>query len=127
MNKGLIIGFVIVLAVALSYPFLPKVSSGGAPGGAAAPAPAAEAAPVVLEPPLLNAGNLANTVWQVKGFSVNLLPGGQASAQTPIGQVQGTWQVNGANITISAMGQTVTAQISGNQILHEGKPIQRLQ
>lgn len=127
MNKGLIIGFVIVLAVVLSYPFLPKGSSGGAPGGAAAPAPATDAAPVALEPPLLNAGNLANTTWQVKGFSVQLLPGGQAQANTPIGQVSGTWQVNGSDITISAMGRTVTAKISGNQILHEGKPIQRLQ
>lgn len=127
MNKGLIIGFVIVLAVVLSYPFVTQIPRSGAPGGATAPSPAPEAAPVALEPPLLNAGNLANSVWQVQGFSVNLLPGGQASAMTPIGQVKGTWQVNGANITISAMGRTVTAQISGNQILHEGKPIQRLQ
>lgn len=136
MNKGLLIGFGIVLAVILSYPFVMQMSAnqgggarpaatGSAPtAGQSAPAPAPAAAP---QPPLLNAQNLVGTAWNVQGFTVELQSGGVAQAAgTPLGTIRGTWSVSGSTFTVQAMGRTVTAQISGDQILHDGKPIARV-
>lgn len=131
--KVLIVVGVIVL---VGVPILGKVlregqkpSSGSSSGSSSAPA-----APVKLEPPRLNTANLANTKWKmtIQGIPVEfaLLPGGAATATAPgFGTFQGTWSVNGADLTVSAnaMGQThtQTAKISGDQILVDGKPIQR--
>lgn len=138
MNKGLIIGFGIVLAVILSYPFVIQMG-GNQPGGARpaakpaasappAPASAPAAAPAAApQPPLLNAQNLVGTAWNVQGFTVELLAGGVAQAAgTPLGTIRGNWSVSGSTFTVQAMGRTVNAVISGDQILHDGKPIARV-
>ena len=99
----------------------------GAPAAVAKPAaPAAPAAPMAA--PLLNAGNLVNTVWSMDGATVTLLGGGQLTAKHPSlpMSISGTWSVNGASLTVVAMGQTKTATISGNDILIGGKPAQRM-
>jgi len=129
VNKNLLIGGAVVLVLFLSLPLL--ASFKGAGGGstsapsADSPTPAA-AAPVTLGlPPTWNNENLVGTSWNVSGYVVNLGAGGVASATTPFGQVQGTWNVSGSAMTVKAMGQEKVGQISGDQIIFEGKAAQR--
>ena len=93
-------------------------------------APAVSYAPGT--PPFLNAVNLTNTTWvlnvdKVGPVTVYLQAGGVATAQ-PAGlpQITGTWVVNGPTLSVSAMGKTLSAQIVGDQIIADGKPVQRL-
>ncbi|MBI2432658.1 MAG: hypothetical protein HYV26_07300 [Candidatus Hydrogenedentes bacterium] len=129
MNKGAIIAVAVVVVAVLSLPLLASLkkgtSSGSPPAEGSAPAAASPAAPAA--PPLLNVQNLVGTVWSVKGFQATFGPGGQLSvAGTPLGTVSGTWAVSGATVTVSALGQTYTLQVSGNQLLADGQPIQRI-
>jgi hypothetical protein len=93
--------------------------------------------PVKLEPPLLTEASLINTQWEISMSGVKakitLLAGGQAVAETDIAMLrtlQGTWKVNGADLTVTAtaMGRTETKvlKISGYNIIVEGKPIRKL-
>jgi hypothetical protein len=135
VNKTVLIVIGVVVVLLLALPALSALKSGAghlpvpSSSNGDAPAAAGEAAQpaVALQPPLLNAGNLVGSAWSVKGFTISLGAGGVASAQTPIGQVQGTWVVEGANLTVKAMGRTAVGQISGDQILIDGQPIQRVQ
>lgn len=133
MNKTVLIVIGVVVALLLALPALSALKSGAgtatAPSASVGEAPAAEASKpaVAVQPPLLNAGNLVGSAWSVQGITINLGAGGVASAQTPIGPVQGTWTVEGANLTVKAMGRTAVGQISGDQILIDGQPIQRVQ
>lgn len=85
------------------------------------------------QPPLLNAQNLANSVWQMKvdkfDVRIQLFAGGSAlatAAGLPMA-IQGTWSVNGASLNITAMGKSESAQIVGDQIMVNGVPAQRIQ
>jgi len=77
---------------------------------------------------MLNAKTLANTAWEIEGIKVRLLPGGKLKGSHPSVpfEVSGTWSVSGATLTVSAMGQTETAQIVGQEIVAGGKPARRL-
>lgn len=146
MDKKVIIAVVVIAVAAVAIPLLSKVASnqpaanpaaadkaadGGAPAAASAPAAA----------PALTADALANTRWSLKiqgiPVTVAFLPGGKATATAPILKavagsetVEGTWAINGATLTLTAMAkgesQTGTFQISGDQILVDGQPAQRL-
>ena len=106
-----------------------KAAATGKTGKQQGPAPAGK-----LEPPRLNATNLVNTQWQmtIQGITatVTFNAGGVAVAQTPIGVIQGSWTVNGADLTVSgaAMGKsfTNTVKISGDQIIVDNVPVKRL-
>lgn len=124
MNKGILIGAGVVLAIFLLLPLAAQLKKQGTAAGGAESTPAAAGA---LAPPAWNADNLPGTAWVVSGVTVQIQSGGTASAMTPIGQVSGTWTVNGSNLTVSAMGRTINAQISGDQILVDGEPAQRAQ
>jgi hypothetical protein len=156
MDDKMKIAIVVIVVLVLGVPLLGKVMTEDQ-GAQSAPADtgkkagkgvdkaagkAAGAPAVNLQPPLLNAGNLANSKWQMtlQGFpvTVSLMPGGVLIAESPIIQqmtqqpsVQGTWSVSGPTLTVSAsaMGQSIkeSAQISGNTLLVQGKPVQRLQ
>jgi len=148
MSDKLKIGLVIAAVVFLGIPILGKLAQEQkatektAVATDAVKADAKGEPAVALKPPLLNAGNLTNTKWQmtIEGFpvTVTLLAGGRAIAESPmleavakVKQIEGTWTVNGADLTVnaSAMGKSVkeTVKISGDQIIVKGKPVQRLQ
>lgn len=84
------------------------------------------------QPPLLNAQNLANSVWKMKieqyDVQVQLFAGGSAlatAAGLPMA-IQGSWSVNGANLVIKAMGKTQSVKIVGDQLMVNGAPAQRV-
>ena len=142
MTTRMKLAILVIALVVVGIPVLSKLRSQDAaqkpaetPTGKAA---AANAPPGVdaSAAPLLNATNLANTAWNIpiKGMPVtfNLLPGGTLKAVAPVlGELQGTWSVDGATLTVSAVyqgkPQTMTAKIAGNNILVDGKPVQRVQ
>ncbi len=141
----------LLLLVVLGLPLASKYGGDGAAqkqtedAKAAAEAPAkgarggakiAPAAAGPLKPPLLNAGNLPNSKWTIpiQGIpvTVTFLAGGQAMADAPgFGQLQGSWSISGADLTVSAtvMGksQSQVVKISGDQIIVNGAPAKRLQ
>lgn len=128
MNKNVLIVAGVVLALFLSLPILAKLKTGAEGGGATVESGAApDAAAAPLLPPALNAGNLAGSAWNVKGITVQLGAGGVATANTPIGAMSGEWSVDGATLTVKAAGREVKAQISGDQLLVDGQPAQRVQ
>ena len=146
MNPKILIGGIVVVVVLLVL--VPFVSGGGggtpasAPaqqGGNATQAPAGErSAPAAQAPaqsapaaqpgvPNMTANDLQNTTWQIQGINVSLLPNGVAQATVPgLGQVQGTWNVSGSQLNVSAMGQSITAEIRGQQLIARGQPVQRV-
>lgn len=77
--------------------------------------------------------NLANTAWtithpQYGNITIQLFSNGTAVAQSdkmPM-QAQGTWQQNGNSLTVSSMGQSITAQVQGNTISAYGYTAKRL-
>ena len=78
-----------------------------------------------------NAQNLAGTTWAVGtpygNIIVSLLPGGQATASTPMGPVTGTWNASNKSLTVSAMGKSYTCRIQGWQIIaQDGIPITQM-
>ncbi len=149
MNKGVIIGIVVVLAVVLALPFVARLGKDeeGVDTKAASPAraaskPAPKSAPTRPQPiapprpiasPQLNAQNIVGSVWEYEGYTLQFQGGGQASVylpgMTPGPNVQGIpakWSVTGAQLKIEAMGQTIEAKISGNQLLGPEGPIRRV-
>jgi len=149
MNKNLLIGAGVVIGLVLALPLLaalknnvgfqsaPERSSGGGGGSANAldDAPRAGSAPSpapVATGPARDASTLPGTGWKISGFNVELQPGGTAVAKgTPLGDISGTWSVSGSTVTVTASHpvigtRTTNAQISGNQILVDGKPVERV-
>ena len=133
MNKNLLIAGAVVLGLLLCFPLLASLKGPGPGGAPTAPEESAVATPLIAapaspsQPPLWNADNLVGTAWNMSGYTVSLGAGGVASANTPLGQVQGTWTVSGSAITVSAMGKVATGEISGDQILFNGQPATRAQ
>ena len=134
MNKNILIGAAVVLAIFLALPLVAglkkSTNDGGASGAASSemPVESTGSAGGAGAAPTWNAGNLPGTVWSIKGYTVTMGAGGQASmAGTPLGTVNGNWTVNGSKLTLSAMGRTIDAQISGDQILVNGEAAQRVQ
>ncbi len=127
MNKNILIGAGIVIALILALPLAAKLKQGGGGDGAATTTTESAAPAASGQAPSWNAGNLPGTAWVVSGYTVNLEPGGVASASTPFGQVTGSWAVNGSTLQVKAMGREINAQISGDQILVDGTPAQRAQ
>lgn len=93
--------------------------------GAPPPAPRKPQPP---PPPM----NLANTAWTISHpqygeVTVELFGNGQAIAQggqIPI-PIQGTWVQRGNSLTVSAMGQTISAQLQGDQLVANGMAARR--
>ncbi|MCX5759059.1 MAG: hypothetical protein NTU83_11235 [Candidatus Hydrogenedentes bacterium] len=138
-HQKLALFFALILFI--GFPYLGQLAKRGAADSAGGAVQTKDAKPkpppVKLEPPLLTEANLINTQWEINisGIKarVTLLAEGKAAAETDskmIGNIQGTWKVNGADliVTASAMGQTktVTLKISGSNILVEGKPVRKL-
>ncbi len=82
-----------------------------------------------------DANTLAGTGWQVNTpygtVQIFLEPGGQLVATHPmVGQITGNWRVAGRQVTatISAFGQTQTiaCEIRGDQLVYQGRPVQRI-
>jgi hypothetical protein len=144
MSDHMKLGLLFLVIFVLGVPLLGRLGEGSKPAAktdakaAAAPATksaAKSAAPQALQPPKLNASNLANTTWNItiEGFpvTVTFLPGGAATANSPlVGTLQGSWSVNGSDLNVKAVAfgkeQSATVKISGDQILVEGKPAQRV-
>jgi len=80
------------------------------------------------QPPMLNAKNLVNSVWELEGARVTLLSGGKLKATHPAVPfpINGTWSVRGSTLTVSAMGETQTAQIVGHDVVASGTSIRRI-
>ena len=101
----------------------------GDSAGAPAPPPAVA---IPGAPAFLDATNLVNTTWlinvdKIGPVTVYLQPGGVATAAAAgLPQIAGTWTVNGTTLSVSAMGKTLSAQIVGDQLLADGKPVQRI-
>ena len=108
-----------------------------APQPASAPPPVApppQAQGKGKAPAQLNAQSLANTAWTISHpqygqVTVQLFANGTADASgasIPF-PVQGTWTVSGSTLNVSAMGQSISAQIRGNQLVGpNGVTAQRL-
>lgn len=86
--------------------------------------------PIPMGPP-----DFTGSVWQVNtpygAVQVQLNPGGQAIASHPmVGTITGTWRQVGNQMFITAniMGQTynISAEICGNTLCYQGRPITRL-
>lgn len=133
MNKNILIGAAVVLAIFLALPLVAGLkksadSGGGSAASSEMPVESTGSTGTSGAAPTWNAGNLPGTVWSIKGYTVTMGAGGQASmAGTPLGTVSGNWVVNGSKLTLSAMGRTIDAQISGDQILVNGEAAQRVQ
>lgn len=90
----------------------------------AAPSPGPMGAPPI---------SIANTTWTIRhpeygNITVQFLANGTLQAQSdksPM-QIQGTWQQNGSNVTISSSMGGMSAQIKGDQLTVEGQAARRL-
>lgn len=84
--------------------------------------------PQPQQPAPLNPQALVNTVWSIDGATIYLWAGGRLSAQHPQlpMQVEGTWSVQGNKLIVSAMGQTETVEVVGNEIRARGKSVKRV-
>jgi hypothetical protein len=129
MKLGLLIAAIVLIGIPVAGRIMQQDADQNPP------TPADAAKTPGLEPPRLTAQSLENTQWSIsiKGFPVTmtLLPGGQLKAEAMgMGQLSGTWSVSGADLTVSAQVgaqmQSQTAKISGDKILVNGKPVQRL-
>jgi len=77
--------------------------------------------------------NLANTAWALShpeygNITIELFPGGQAQAtggQIPF-PIQGTWKQRGNSLTVTAMGQTIKAEVQGDQVVANGMAARRI-
>lgn len=148
MNKGVIIGIVVVVAVVVALPFVAKMGKSDDQGETeaapaaqpapqptpAAPKPAAPApAPVPAAGPPLDAQSLVGTAWEYEGYRLELESNGQAKVflpgMAPGPNVQGIpaqWSVAGTKFTVTALGNTIEGQISGNQIVSSEGAITRV-
>lgn len=148
-NKVALVLGVVLIGGFLALPLLnPQGAKSGAKSGAK-PAAGASAAPAAAPaaPPALGEADLIGSVWRAETprgpMNVALNGGGQFVATpesaitagmlqslTGSSQLVGSWQVNGANITLNAQaaGQAVniTGQISGTDILIQGQKAQRI-
>lgn len=143
MNKKLLIGFGVGLAVLIVFPIVAGLAAGG--GSTASDKPV-ERPPA--EPPKWNTGNLINTAWEVKtkdlpvAVTISLGAGGQAVATVPpmfapiarqmIGTdtLKGTWKVDGAKLIAAVEFQgknhEVACDIIGERIFHGDIEIKRV-
>ncbi len=145
MNKNILIGFIVLLAIFLLLPVVAQLvrstGGGGELGGPPPPGPKAE--------PMLNATNLIGSAWNVKtpempiAVTVTLNSGGQAVATVPplfapIARQQlgtdtltGNWSVQGnkllASVNFQGKGFQVECEIIGDKIYYEDKEIKRIQ
>ncbi|NLN93405.1 MAG: hypothetical protein GX130_08880 [Candidatus Hydrogenedens sp.] len=142
MNKKILIGFAVFLVIFLVLPLVLSVAR-GANGSETSARPTGPA-----EPPKWNAENLVGTAWSVKtpdipvAVTINLGPGGQASATAPAmlapivkahlgtDTIMGTWRVEGAKLiaSVDLKGKTTTVacDILGDRIFYQDKEIKRV-
>ncbi len=129
-------------AVAAVTPFLGQMAAASMePAGAVSPL-AATGGPLRLEPPRLDGTSLVDTQWQVtfKGMAltVSFLPGGALQVENPslarlfhTTHVAGAWSAEGSELRVRAdvLGKpyALMAVISGDEIIFEGRPAQRVQ
>lgn len=145
------IGIVVIVLVGLPLiGQLAKKQPAAAPSSAPASAPSAAAETPVTPPPPQpypqplappppppqgppQPMNLANTAWtidhpQYGSITIELYAGGQAQAtggQIPF-PIQGTWKQRGNSLTVTAMGQTINAQVQGDQVVANGIAARRI-
>jgi hypothetical protein len=119
MNKQLLIGFGVVLAIGLVFPIvaatLKQYRMATAPAPQAAPGAPKPACDPGSTPPLLTEANMIGSVWEVepqKGIKVQvtLNPGGQAVAHSDnmlvkmmagTDTLSGSWSVSGTKMHVS--------------------------
>lgn len=141
MNKNLLIGFAIFLVIFLALPLVLSAVRGGGSQASVRPTGPAEA-------PKWNTENLVGTAWSVKtpdipvAVTINLGPGGQATATAPAvlapivkahlgtDTITGTWRVEGAQLiaSVDLKGKTTTVacDILGDRIFYQDKEIKRV-
>ncbi|MCX8063723.1 MAG: hypothetical protein N3G21_00940 [Candidatus Hydrogenedentes bacterium] len=154
MNRKVIIIFFVIVGGVIGVPFLaviknqlgenvpqpstpPKVEN-NSPSLSQTPVEIPQT-PIMPQPniPAIPTGppDFTGSVWQVNtpygAVQVQLNPGGQAVASHPmVGTVMGTWRQSGYQVFITAnfMGQTynISADVCGNTLCYQGKPIMRL-
>ena len=142
MNKKLLIGFGVVLAVLVILPIAGQLAGGM---GGASSQPVEKPPP---EPPKWNSSNLVGTAWEVKtkdlpvAVTITLNSGGQAVATVPamfapiarqmIGTdtLTGNWSVNGAKLIASVEFQgkknEIACEIIGERIFAGDLEIKRV-
>jgi hypothetical protein len=136
MNKGLLVGFAVILVLLLGLPMMntlkqnvgapsatPASSEVAAPGSDEVaqplaqlppdPQPEMQASPPPPVPQMLTAQDLVGSAWEVNtqygAIQVQLNAGGQATASHPMaGAMNGSWQVSGNQVVVTAsfMNQT---------------------
>jgi hypothetical protein len=151
MRNAIVVGIVIVVVVLVGIPVLSQLSKEKQEPGAAdkpagpqksqqpAPKPAVPPPPQPAPPqpppagPALDAQTIVGSMWLIEGYTLEFQAEGKVlvylPGMTPGPQVQGipgTWTINGATLTATALGQSITGQISGNQIMGPDGPIRRL-
>ncbi len=147
---ALVLAVPLIAGLAGAPPPAPQESSTPRPpddAPAALPTPPPQAPPPQVQQPLytpppqhaapfqFDANSLTGTGWQVNTpygtVQIFLEPGGQLVATHPmVGQVTGNWRVAGRQVTatVSAFGQTQTiaCEIRGDQLVYQGRPVQRI-
>lgn len=143
MNKNLLIGFGVLLAVFLVLPIVATLLRGGGDSGSVRVPTAEESGP-----PKWNAENLVGTAWSVKTkdipvpVTINLGSGGVATATAPAmlapivrahlgtDTITGTWRVEGAkviaSVSVKDKSATVDCDIRGDRIFYQDKELQRV-
>jgi hypothetical protein len=145
-NKVALVLGIVLIGGFLALPLLNP--QGGKSGSKPAAGTSAAATATPTAPPALGEADLIGSVWRAETprgpMNVALNGGGQFVATpesaitagmlqslTGSSQLVGSWQVNGANITLNAQaaGQAVniTGQISGTDIVIQGQKAQRIQ
>ncbi len=82
----------------------------------------------------LNAQSLTNSAWRVNTeygpISIFMNPGGKIHASHAMGTFAGTWSVSGKKLTarvrVADKVETVSCNIRGNQLIYQGRPLQRI-
>lgn len=127
LNKGLVVGTIIIVVVLLGLPLLGQMAK-QSNAGEAAPAGAPGEAPKApeLKSPVWNNGNLGGTKWSYMMHTLSMEPGGAGKLSGPMYNGEGTWNIEGNKITITvpSLNKSITGTISGEEFLDDkGKPL----
>ena len=99
-----------------------------APATPAAPADVAPAstpaAPAAAPGVALDGKTIVGTKWSVAGFTLAFQENGAVKIND---EMDGTWKLEGSNLTVSAGGSEYPATIEGDKIMYEGQPFEKVQ
>ncbi len=133
MNKGVLVGVIVVLAAVAATLGVQKMKSAKSEGAqtasstnAAAPAAGSAAAPASAGQ-ALDAKTIVGSVWGEAGkMEFHFDGGGKLRVVAGGNTINGNWSISGTNLTLTGGGRTIPCSISGNQILVGGAPANRI-